>query len=202
MISTLPELYSRHDALTDPGVLAGLYDDLPDGLSALRDIVSYLIVHVSWAARYGISPDTPMPRDTQPVSDRLKLIQAMFPGPLGVDRSPEKRASGGCRDDSLMLCSILRQRSIPARVRCGFATYFGVGPFEDHWICECWSAEARRWIRVDAQQVPQPRGHRVWRSARSRDPCSRVFRRRDRQAEGDCSSSPDPSMGITKPLSI
>jgi hypothetical protein len=46
---------------------------------------------------------------------------------------------------------MLRHRSIPARVRCGFATYFTAGPYEDHWICEYWSAGAKRWIRADAQ---------------------------------------------------
>jgi hypothetical protein len=50
-----------------------------------------------------------------------------------------------------MICSMLRHRSIPARVRCGFATYFPWRPYEDHWICEYWSSEEKRWVRADAQ---------------------------------------------------
>jgi hypothetical protein len=50
-----------------------------------------------------------------------------------------------------MLTSMLRHRSIPARIRCGFATYFTTGPFEDHWICEYWCTTERRWVRADAQ---------------------------------------------------
>jgi Transglutaminase-like superfamily len=137
--------------LTNPGVLAGLYDDLPGDPSALRDIVSQLIIHVSWAARYGIPSDVPMPRDTQSIADRLGLIQSIFAGSLSAQRPPDKRTFGTCRDYSLMLCSMLRQRSIPARVRCGFATYFSWAPYEDHWICEYWSSEEKRWIRADAQ---------------------------------------------------
>jgi hypothetical protein len=149
--SSTPGPYARQDALTDPGVLSALYDDLPVDPSALREVVSQLITHVDWAARYGIPPNTAMPRDTQPVADRLKLIQSIRAGSLAAQRPPDKRTFGTCRDYSLMMCSMLRHRSIPARVRCGFATYFPWRPYEDHWICEYWSREQTRWIRADAQ---------------------------------------------------
>ena len=132
--SSTPGPYARQDALTDPGVLSALYDDLPVGPSALREVVSQLITHVDWAVRYGIPPNTAMPRDTQPVADRLKLIQSIHAGSLSARRPPHKRTFGTCRDYSLMICSMLRHRSIPARVRCGFATYFPWRPYEDHWI--------------------------------------------------------------------
>ncbi len=56
-----------------------------------------------------------------------------------------------CRQYSMLLCSILRERGIPARVRCGFSTYFQGGWFEDHWICEYWNKKKERWVRVDPQ---------------------------------------------------
>ena len=149
--SNISVLYARQDALTDPGVHSALYDDLPVDPSALREVVSQLITHVSWAARYGIPPNTAMSRDTKPVAERLKLIQSIYAGSLSAQRPPDKRTFGTCRDYSLMMCSMLRHRSIPARVRCGFATYFNWGPYEDHWICEYWSSEKTRWVRVDAQ---------------------------------------------------
>src|SRR5262249_47239500 len=80
--------------------------------------------------------------------------QALMPGSLCASRSPKQRSSGTCRDYALMLCSMLRHHAIPARIRCGFATYFAHFtncPFEDHWICEFWSADDGRWIRADAQ---------------------------------------------------
>ena len=61
MISSTPQSYARHDTLIDPGVFAGLYDDLPAGVPDLRDVVSRLIIHVSWAEKYGIPPDVPLP---------------------------------------------------------------------------------------------------------------------------------------------
>lgn len=131
--------------------MAVFYSDLPDDPSALRDVVSKLIIHVSWAAQYDIPPDVAMPRDTQSVADRLKLIQSICAGSLLAQRPADKRTFGTCRDYSLMLCSLLRYHSIPARVRCGFATYFSSGPYEDHWICEYWSSEEKRWVRTDGQ---------------------------------------------------
>jgi hypothetical protein len=51
------------------------------------------------------------------------------------------------------MCALLRAKGIPARSRCGFATYFGwTGQYEDHWICEYWNGE--RWIMADPQLDP------------------------------------------------
>ncbi|NEV02650.1 transglutaminase-like domain-containing protein [Bradyrhizobium uaiense] len=148
---TIQELYLRQDALTDPGALAGAYDDLPETVSGLCEVVSGLIVHVAWAERYGVPPDIPMVRQTRPVADRLKLIQEAFAGSLTAARAPRSRTFGTCRDYALLLCSMLRSRSIPARVRGGFATYIGDDIYHDHWICEYWSPGDKRWLQADAQ---------------------------------------------------
>jgi transglutaminase-like putative cysteine protease len=100
-----------------------------------------------------------LPRETQSVADRLGLTQARFAGSLTAPRPPEKRTFGTCRDYALMLCSMLRARSIPARVRCGYATYFAAGPYEDHWVCEYWCAGETRWVRADAQLDQLQREH-------------------------------------------
>ena len=142
---SIPDLYVEQDAFTDPGAFASLYHDRSTSPAELRDIVSRLIIHVAWAARYGVPPDVPLPRDTLPASERLKLL-----GSLTSDRR-ERCSFGTCRDYAVMLASMLRHQSIPARIRCGFASYFTGGPFEDHWICEYWSATEKRWVRADAQ---------------------------------------------------
>ena len=86
--------------------------------------------------------DVGLGRETLPVAERLKLAR---------DVLPAGKTSGTCRDFALMLCSILRQRGTPARVRCGFATYFTANPFEDHWVCEFWNEKQGRWALADAQ---------------------------------------------------
>ncbi|MDH2380699.1 transglutaminase-like domain-containing protein [Bradyrhizobium sp. CER78] len=148
---TIQQFYVRQDALTDPGELAGAYDDLPETIPDLREVVSGLMVHVALAELYGIPPDTPMIRQTQRVADRLKSIQAAFAGSLTAARPPRSRTFGTCRDYALLLCSMLRARSIPARVRCGFATYIGDDIYHDHWICEYWPPADERWLQADAQ---------------------------------------------------
>jgi hypothetical protein len=150
-VTSVEAYYARQDALTDPGPLRALYDDLPADPAALRTLVSSLIAHVSWAAQYGIPPDAPMPRETQAVADRLRAIQSAFAGSLQGPRPVDKRTFGTCRDYALLFCSMLRQRAIPARVRCGFANYFKPGPYEDHWVCEYWLVDEVRWARADAQ---------------------------------------------------
>lgn len=50
-----------------------------------------------------------------------------------------------------MLTALLREQGVAARARCGFAAYFTPGKFEDHWVCEYWSAARSRWTLVDPQ---------------------------------------------------
>jgi hypothetical protein len=51
----------------------------------------------------------------------------------------------------VLSCALLRYRAIPARVRCGFATYFQQGQGLDHWITEYWDQGAGRWVRIDSE---------------------------------------------------
>lgn len=143
--------YARHDALTHPAGFAPLYDALPAEMSAVCDVLSGLIVHTSWADKYDIPPGTPLPRETKPVAERLAEIQQLCAAPLAAARAPLQRPFGTCRDFALLLCSALRHRGIPARVRCGFATYFASARYADHWICEYWKADEARWVMADAQ---------------------------------------------------
>jgi hypothetical protein len=46
---------------------------------------------------------------------------------------------------------MLRHKNIPARARCGFATYFTPGQYEDHWVAEYWNPTKKQWTMVDSQ---------------------------------------------------
>nr|WP_277349822.1 transglutaminase-like domain-containing protein [Planosporangium thailandense] len=65
-------------------------------------------------------------------------------------RSAPQRFAGTCRDFSILLCAMLREVGVPARLRAGFASYFLPGFFDDHWVVEYWS-EAHGWRLADAQ---------------------------------------------------
>jgi hypothetical protein len=138
--------------MTDPREEARVFGGLPHEVAALRNVVQGLLVHVFWAERYGLAlqPDREQELQIRSVTEKLKQISKLDDRPLAELRPLEKRLVGNCRDFSLMLCSMLRYHGIPARARCGFATYFVPNHFEDHWVCEYWQ-ETGRWVKVDAQ---------------------------------------------------
>jgi hypothetical protein len=146
------EYYRSHGRMTDPREEAGMFEDLPQDVAALRSLIQGLLVHVFWAQRYGLALQKDRERELQvrSVAEKLKQIRRLDDSPLAVPRPLEKRLVGNCRDFSPMLCSMLRHHGVPARARCGFATYFVPNHFEDHWVCECWQGTGR-WVKVDAQ---------------------------------------------------
>ncbi|HTZ10541.1 MAG TPA: transglutaminase-like domain-containing protein [Acidimicrobiales bacterium] len=62
---------------------------------------------------------------------------------------------GTCRHFAVLACALLRHRGVPARVRCGFATYFQKGQGLDHWIIEYWNHDQTRWVRIDPEVLGQ-----------------------------------------------
>jgi hypothetical protein len=123
-----------------------------DDVGGLSRVVQGLLVHSEWLAAYGLDPSAfrSVSRATLPVSERLARLLDADGRSLDEARTPAARAVGTCRDIALMLCSFLRALGTPARVRCGFASYFGDG-WEDHWVCEYWDGERKTWVLVDAQ---------------------------------------------------
>jgi hypothetical protein len=85
------------------------------------------------------------------VSKQLARIKEMDESPLTSARPFESRLGGTCRDFTVMLCAMLRYRGTPARARCGFGAYFEPDSYADHWVCEYWDADEKRWMMIDAQ---------------------------------------------------
>ncbi len=149
----LLHFYATPGALTDPGEHAELFVDLPMDLAILCEIVQGLMVHVFWAERYGLSLSDDRKAEVQirGVAQKLTRLLELDDRPLTEARPLERKLVGNCRDFSLLLCAMLRHQGIPARARCGFGAYFLPNHYEDHWVCEYWSADQARWILVDAQ---------------------------------------------------
>jgi hypothetical protein len=149
------EYYASPGPMTDPKEYADLFDDLPTEISALVKVVQGLLLHIFWAERYGVTLPGEREQEVQmrSVADKLARIQALDGHPLTEPRSLEKRLVGNCRDFSVLLCALLRHQGVPARARCGFGTYFldDQYAYVDHWVCEYWKADERRWVMVDAQ---------------------------------------------------
>jgi hypothetical protein len=145
--------YASAGPMTDPGGYTKLFETLPTEISRLVQVVQGLLLHVFWAERYGEALSEARKQEVQlrPVAVKLARIQELDDRPLGEPRPLEKRLVANCRDFSVTLCAMLRHQGVPARARCGFATYFVPDHYEDHWVCEYWQADKGRWVMVDAQ---------------------------------------------------
>jgi hypothetical protein len=144
--------YTAHDELTDPGPHAARLEALPRDLTALHAAIDGILVHV-WKVRRD-RPDLPAPRPREVfvrrVARLLDAVERLGPSPLDVARPIERRAVVDCRSFAVFLCAILRHRGVPARPRCGFATYLEQTHWQDHWACEYWDAPRGRWVTEDA----------------------------------------------------
>ena len=145
--------YACHGPISDPGAHSALFDALPDDVADLARVVQGITIHVFWAERYGYKfpPQRAVELQLRTIEKRLAQTIELDPRPLLEPRALDKKLLGNCRDHSVLLAAMLRQRGCPARARCGFATYFLPDHYEDHWVTEYWNRGQNRWVLVDAQ---------------------------------------------------
>jgi len=143
--------WTRQTPFTDPGNSSPALAAIGGSPESAVEAIQGLLIHGEAVEHYGLNPDA-FSRETLPVGLRLSAILADDDRPLGSPRPPQSRALVTCRDYAVLLCAAMRQRGRPSRVRCGFASYLGGAPWEDHWLCELWSGD--RWQRMDGQLDP------------------------------------------------
>jgi transglutaminase superfamily protein len=154
--------YASPGAMTSVGKHAATLETLPKEVDALVRIVQGVTLHEYVAGDlYGfrIPDERKSESHIRPAQELLNRILALDPRPLSVARPVDRRLIGVCRHFAVILATVLRAKEIPARVRCGFGTYFNPGFFEDHVVCEVWEATERRWRLVD------PQFDEIWRKA-------------------------------------
>jgi hypothetical protein len=154
MMETAQEYYRGHGRMTAVGVHAAQLGRVPDDVAALCEVVQGVLLHgelAAWLYEVKFSDEQRRDMHVRPFVQMLARVRAIDGHPLTVKRAPSHRMACVCRHFTVMLCAILREQGVPARARCGFGAYFTPGKFEDHWVCEYWSAAQSRWILVDAQ---------------------------------------------------
>ncbi|MHC4536508.1 MAG: transglutaminase-like domain-containing protein [Planctomycetota bacterium] len=147
------EFYKVHSVITNPGRYADLYEALPDTILQLCQVVQGLLLHEFHTSRYGVNLPEQRKKESRlrEVENILRRAMELAEKPLIQPREPENRVISNCRDYAVLMCSFLRGKGIPARVRVGFATYFDPYLHQGHWICEYWDLENSKWVQVDAQ---------------------------------------------------
>jgi len=127
--------YASQSAASDPGEMAGLYEGLPREVGELARMVRDLMIHRLEGGLWDVPIADDWMRDdaeTRYMDDILRLITARDARPLASRRPYGDRFVATCRDFTLLHVSLLRHLGIPARLRSGFATYFGADdvPFD------------------------------------------------------------------------
>ncbi|HEX4787123.1 MAG TPA: transglutaminase-like domain-containing protein [Actinospica sp.] len=155
------EFYLTQSPTSDPGPFAELYRELPDSPAELARVVRGLMIHRLEGPLFDHAVAEDRLHDdaeTRYTDGILRLIMERNPAPLAEPRAFEDRFVGICRDFALLLCSFLRAKGVPARIRSGFADYFTNDGFHaDHVVTEYWD-EQRGWLFADAQLYA---GHEV-----------------------------------------
>ena len=152
--------YTRPTAMTSAGRFAPLLDALPRDVAGLAAVAQGLLVHEHMAPSYGVtlSDEARASVHIRPVEQMLERITARDSRPLTDPRPVAERLAVNCRHFTVLMVAMLRAQGRPARARCGFGGYFTSGFFEDHWVCEYWHSDQRRWILADAQIDDRQRG--------------------------------------------
>lgn len=150
--------YRQAESITNLDKYKKFTDWIVADPSVIGQIVQGLIVHDSWLEQYNISyvKEHAYPQQMAYMKDILDKALEIDKSNLAIPREPQNRVIACCREFATLMCAFLRAKGIPARSRCGFATYFGwSGGYEDHWICEFWNGI--RWISWDPQIDPLQR---------------------------------------------
>jgi len=147
------EYFAAPGPFTDLTAHGGRVGELPISVADLCSVVQGLVIHPFLAHLYGVAPSA-LRREELEIRKAADMVTRMLEidsRPLNEPRPPESRFVGNCRHFTVLLCSFLRARGVPARARCGFAAYFNPPNLEDHWVCEVWDQDSEAWRLVDAQ---------------------------------------------------
>jgi len=153
MTTELLTYYSLPGMMTELEHHANLLKDVPSDIPSLCKVTQGLLLHIFWARSRGIDISQEREQEVQirSAARMLDRIMEIDDAPLIAARPIPKRLIGNCRDFTTLTVAMLRHQGIPARARCGFATYFEPNRNIDHWVCEAWDAEQKRWAMFDAQ---------------------------------------------------
>lgn len=145
--------YKVQSKFSDPGELSYLYHPLADNIETLTDQVQRLFLHYADIDLFSIDKEklNYYELNLRMINDILLTLQSKSEIDLSSHRDMHKRVMGVCRDTSLLLCSVLRSRGIPARLRSGFVTYFIPGLFLDGFCLEFFDASINRWRAIDTR---------------------------------------------------
>lgn len=161
------EFYKKTSPYTDLGLYTDFAKNLPNDINELCLLQRNQIIHP-----FDLSNEVMRNDSNSPYGDMMKVSKTslryendIFPTAQAVlaellrrdknysiDRKIEDKVHVCCREQTILLASILKSKNIPARARSGFAKYVSASGTQagDHWITEYYSSTNKRWTLVDA----------------------------------------------------
>ncbi|BFH61850.1 transglutaminase-like domain-containing protein [Paenibacillus azoreducens] len=147
------KFYQEHDMMTEIKTMKHMVTGIPKDIKTIVTYVQNILLHQHWSEVYGLELSDERKKEPFIRSFEDKLI---FLNKLGFTHVSEQRTNDHkmisiCRDFSVVAAALCREAGIPARARCGFASYFEKDKYIDHWVLEYWNEEKKKWVMVDAQ---------------------------------------------------
>lgn len=131
---------------------------------ALLGVVQGLVLHEYAYRRLGLAIAPGQLADWDIGAGQvLEQALRLDPAPLTERRPTERRVAGQCFHSAVLYCALLRNRGLPARARCGFASYLQPGAWVAHWVTQRW--EGGRWVCEDADTGRRDLNADAFRSA-------------------------------------
>lgn len=153
MKTNLLDYYVKQSAVSNPGKYNYIFDLLPKRISELRDFCSNMFLHYAEAEKNNLKLTDfqyaqyfdrtifkILSRNQQTILKMITIDVAEISKPLGI-----------CRDNALFLCSVLRSRGIPARLRAGFSSCYIPNFFLDGFCVEYFDVVSNNWHFIDAK---------------------------------------------------
>ncbi len=152
MIDTI-KIYQEHDIMTEIKAMKSMVTDIPKDIKTIVSYVQNILLHQHWSKAYGLELIDERKKEpfVRSFEDKLVFLNKRGFNHVSDKRADESKMISICRDFSVASAALCREAGIPARARCGFATYFEKDIYMDHWIVEYWNEERKRWVMVDAQ---------------------------------------------------
>ncbi len=161
------EFYKGTSLYTDLGLYTEFAKNLPDDIGELCLLQRNQIIHPFDLQNEEMRKDnnscygdmTKVPKTTLCYeNDLFPTAQAILSELLRrdrnytVNRKIEDKVHVCCREQSILLASILKAKGYSARARSGFAKYVNTSSKQagDHWITEYYDTKFERWVLVDA----------------------------------------------------
>lgn len=145
------DYYCQHSKLTDPGKLRSFYDGIPDTVEDIVKSVQEVSLYMvdAYILKLNISKERMQALSCSSVREIIELLIHLKNQPLCIPREFDHKIIANCRNMALLLCSIMREKNIPSRLRIGFSNYMMPFFYHDKVIVEYWNSESNKWQIID-----------------------------------------------------